>query len=286
MADDSESGRVLRSPREIGLMRRAGLVVWYAHQAAARLVRPGIATSELDAAIGAVFHAYSATPLFLNYPGKHSPFPAVSCISINEEVVHGIPGPRQLREGDIVSIDTGCRLNGWCGDAAITHPVGTISSTARKLLQVTRATLDKAYEQMAVSSRWSQVAREMQNVVEEAGFSVIRDMVGHAIGREMHEKPQVPNYFSKEWADRGDFQLRPGVVLAVEPMVATGKWQLRTLADHWTSVTADQSLSAHFEHTIALTSQGVRRLTGPPETEEELDETPPEFRDNTRWIVW
>jgi methionyl aminopeptidase len=286
MAEGSETGRVLRSPREIALMRRAGLVVWYAHQAAARLIRPGITTAGLDAAIAGVFDSFRATPLFLNYPGKHSPFPAVSCISINEEVVHGIPGTRQLVEGDIVSIDTGCRLNGWCGDAAVTHEVGTVSPSARKLLQVTSAALDTACQQMASSERWSQVAREMQKVVELAGFSVIRDMVGHAIGQEMHEKPQVPNYFSPEWAAKGDFQLRPGVVLAVEPMVAAGKWQLRTLADHWTTVTADQSLSAHFEHTLALTGNGVRRLTGPPETDEELDGTPQEFRDQTKWVVW
>jgi methionyl aminopeptidase len=281
----SAGHRVLRSPREIGLMRQAGLLVWQAHQAAARLVRPGATTGELDAAIAEVFRRNSAIPLFLNYPGK-TPFPAVSCISVNEVVVHGIPGDRQLVESDIVSIDTGCKINGWCGDAAITHPVGDVNSQARRLLHTTRAVLDLAIEQMGQCQYWSEVALAMQGFVEAAGFSVVRSMVGHAIGQEMHESPQVPNWYDPEWVESEDFDLRPGVVLAVEPMVNAGKPELRVLGDHWTTVTRDGAISAHFEHTIAITKDGPRRLTGPPETEAEIGALPTWLRDPAEWVTW
>jgi methionyl aminopeptidase len=275
--------RQLRSAREIGLMRRAGLVVWEAHQAAARLVRPGVTTQELDDAIAEVFRQHRAIPLFLGYPGK-TPFPAATCISINEQVVHGIPGPRTLVAGDIVSVDTGCSLAGWCGDAAVTHSVGEVSPTAKRLLQVTLSALNLAIEQMMAQSRWSQIARQMQRFVEAQGFSVIETLVGHGIGRKMHEAPQVPNYFDPKLA-RDDFDVRPGVVLAIEPMINVGSKQVRTLADHWTIVTADGSLSAHFEHTVARTDSGVRRLTSAPE-ECELELVGEAFRDASRWMIW
>ncbi len=282
----AQSGtRVLRSPREIGKMRRAGLLVWQAHQAAARLIRPGVTTSELNQAIAEVFRSQNAIPLFLGYPGK-IPFPAESCISINEEVVHGIPGKRVLVEGDIISIDTGCKLDGWCGDAATTHAVGKVSGKARKLLNVTNDVLKLAIIRMGECETWGDVAMDMQAFVEAAGFSVVRSMVGHAIGQEMHEPPQVPNYYDPAWADEENFALRPGVVLAVEPMVNIGTEELAHLDDQWTTVTSDRSLSAHFEHTIALTNFGPRLLTGPPETDEEISALPEWMQDRASWVLW
>lgn len=256
--------RNLRSNREINLMRPAGLLVWKAHQIVTDMLAPGITTGELEAAVHAHFRKYDAIPLFLNYPGE-TPFPAVTCISVNEEVVHGIPGERVLQEGDIVSVDTGCKINGWCGDAAKTHAVGEISDEASKLLQVTSGVLDLAIELMQVKKRWSEVAKEMQAYVEDHGLAVVEDFVGHGIGREMHESPQVPNYYSPNKGDDTDFDLRPGVVIAVEPMVNVGTKEVEILEDHWTVVTADDKYSAHFEHTLALTADGVRVMTGPPE---------------------
>lgn len=252
---------ILRSQREIDLMFQAGQLVRQAHQLVRGMVRPGITTAELDAAVEQLFAEAEAIPLFKGVPGK-VPFPAVTCISVNEEVVHGIPGDRVLYEGDIVSVDTGCKLKGWCGDSAWTYPVGQISAEAAKLLEVTERALQVAIELLPVKNRWSQVAREMEQVVTSAGFSVITSLVGHGIGKQMHEEPQVPNYDSPEFRKRGDFDLRPGLVLAIEPMVAVGKPHLTIRPDHWTMATSDRSLTAHFEHTVALTSSGVRVLTG------------------------
>ena len=237
--------RHLRSPREIDLMRQAGLLVWQAHQSAAKLISPGVTTGEISDAMARVFQDANAEPLFLGYPGP-TPFPAVSCISINEEVVHGIPGSRELQEGDIVSIDTGCRIDGWCGDAAITHPVGSVAPEVESLLDTTRGVLALAIKLVGEKSRWSEVAREMQAFVEDAGFSVVEDFVGHAIGREMHEQPQVPNYYSEEWCRRGDFDLRPGTVLAIEPMVNMGNRKVKVMPDQWTQSTVDGRWSAQF----------------------------------------
>ena len=276
--------RVLRSAREISLMRQAGLLVWEGHQAAARLIEPGVTTQQVNDAVAEVFERAGAIPLFLGYPGT-TPFPAVTCISVNEEVVHGIPGDRVLETGDIISIDTGCKINGWCGDAAVTHPVGKISGKAKKLLNVTEGVLNLAIELMSTKKWWSEVAKEMQEYVETAGFSVVKSMVGHAIGQEMHEPPQVPNYFDPAWADDGDFDLRPGVVLAIEPMVNIGTSQLKQLSDHWTTITKDRSLSAHFEHTIAITRDGPLRLTGPP-TDQELAKLPESLQNRDHWVTW
>ena len=256
--------RHLRSPREIDLMRQAGLLVWQAHETTAKLIIPGVTTGEISDAMAKVFQDANAEPLFLGYPGP-TPFPAVSCISINEEVVHGIPGSRELQEGDIVSIDTGCRINGWCGDAAITHPVGRIAPEVESLLDTTRGVLDLAIKLVGEKSRWSEVAKEMQAFVEDAGFSVVEDFVGHAIGREMHEQPQVPNYYSEAWCRRGDFDLRPGTVLAIEPMVNMGTREVKMMPDQWTQSTVDGRWSAHFEHTVAITHQGPRVLTCAPQ---------------------
>ena len=183
----------LRSSREISLMRRAGLVVWAAHQVARSLVRPGMTTGEIDAAVERFFAAHDALPLFKGVPGK-VPFPSVCCISVNDEVVHGIPGPRVLQSGDVVSIDTGCSIGGWCGDSAFTHPVGEISADVQRLLDCTAGVLALAIELMAVRNRWSDVASEMATYVRDHGFSVVENFVGHGIGRSMHEDPQVPNF--------------------------------------------------------------------------------------------
>jgi methionyl aminopeptidase len=255
--------------REIALMRQAGLVVWGAHQIAASLVRPGATTGEIDAAIEEFFNQKGATPLFKGVPGK-VPFPAVTCISVNEEVVHGIPGPRKLVAGDVVSVDTGCRLGGWCGDSAQTLPVGEVSPEAARLLDVTRRTLALAIELMGKKQWWSEVAREMEALVKDSGFYVVESFVGHGIGRQMHEEPQVPNFVSNQLKRSGDFELRPGLVIAVEPMVNMGTKRVHGMPDHWTQVTADGQPSAHFEHTIAMTKDGPIPLTAGPDEVPEL----------------
>jgi methionyl aminopeptidase len=260
---------VLKSAREIGLMRQAGLLVWEAHQRAGALVAPGVTTGQLDQAVERFFAEHKATPLFKGVPGK-VPFPSVCCISVNEEVVHGIPGQRRLREGDIVSIDTGCKLGGWCGDAAVTHAVGRVSPDVRRLLDVTSGVLDLAIDLMGRHSRWSDVAQEMETYVKDRGFSVVECFVGHGIGREMHEDPQVPNFVSRQLRRRGDFALEPGLVIAVEPMVNMGVKKVKGLADHWTQATQDGRPSAHFEHTIAITADGPLVLTAGPNGERDL----------------
>jgi methionyl aminopeptidase len=261
---------ILRSPREIAQMRKAGLLVWEAHQIARGLIRPGVTTKEVDAAIEGFFALHGAEPLFKNYPNSEEgkpPFPAVTCISVNREVVHGIPGGRKLVEGDIVSIDTGCKLNGWCGDAAATYPVGRVYSEVRRLLDVTRTVLSLSIELLTKRKWWSEVAREMEAYVKKNKFSVVEAFVGHGIGRQMHEDPQVPNYIGKGFRRRNDFRLVPGLVLAIEPMVNVGTKQVQMLADHWTQVTADGKPSAHFEHTVAITENGPYILTAGPNGE-------------------
>lgn len=250
----------LRSKREIDLMRRAGAVVAEAHQEVRQRIAPGVTTAEIDDVMEEVFQRHGATPLFKGVPGK-VPFPAATCVSVNEEVVHGIPGNRELRPGDIVSVDTGCRLGGWCGDAAVTHAIGEVSPEAAKLLQVTQATLELAIQLLPVKKRWSQVAREMEAMVRDAGFSVVTGLGGHGIGRNLHEDPHVPNFVSKAFLKNEDFDLRPGLVLAIEPMVNVGRAETRLMPDHWTLVTRDGSLSAHFEHTVAILKGEARILT-------------------------
>lgn len=256
----------LRSPREIAHIRQAGLLVWEGLQRARRMAVPGATTAELDAVVEAFFSEHGAEPLFKGVPGK-VPFPAVCCISVNEEIVHGIPGQRRLCEGDIVSIDTGCKLNGWCADAAVTVPVGRITPEVQRLIDVTRQTLELAIRLMAVKRFWSEVAAEMDALVRRHGFSTVEAFVGHGIGRQMHEDPQVPNFASEEFRRRGDFELVPGLVIAVEPMVNMGTKRVRLLDDHWTQVTQDGKPSAHFEHTIAMTAHGPQPLTAGPNGE-------------------
>lgn len=259
----------LRSAREIALMRRAGLVVWGAHQVAAAAVRPGVTTREIDAAVDRFFAEHGAVALFKGVPGK-VPFPAACCISVNDEVVHGIPGNRVLRAGDVVSIDTGCSVGGWCGDSAITHPVGEVSPDVRRLLDCTSGVLALAIRLMASRNRWSDVAEEMATYVRDHGFSVVENFVGHGIGRKMHEDPQVPNFCSPAFRRNHDFDLEPGLVIAVEPMVNMGTKKVRVLGDHWTQSTVDGLPSAHFEHTVAITESGPVVLTAPPAEGEAL----------------
>jgi methionyl aminopeptidase len=262
---------ILRSPREIAQMRKAGLVVWEAFQIARSLVRPGVATAEIDLALERFYAESQAEPLFKFYPNSTeggAPFPAVTCISINREVVHGIPGKRKLVEGDIVSIDTGCKLSGWCGDAATTFAVGAIPPRTQQLLDVTRGALHLAIKLMGEKKWWSEVAEAMQNHVRVAGFSVVEDFVGHGIGRSMHEDPQVPNFVKRGYRrSRNDFRLVPGLVIAVEPMVNMGTKEVRVAPDQWTQVTVDGQPSAHFEHTIAVTESGPQVLTAGPNGE-------------------
>jgi methionyl aminopeptidase len=223
------------------------------------MLAPGVSTAEIDAAVEGLFARHGATPLFKGFPGE-VPFPAATCISVNHQVVHGIPGSYRIQNGDIVSIDTGCRLNGWCGDAAWTYPVGEISDEKRRLLQVGQLVLHAAIAAFASEKRWSDVAQLMMREAHRAGFSLVEQFVGHGIGREMHEPPQVPNYTNAVMR-KEDFELRPGLVLAIEPMVNAGTHEIRILDDKWTVVTTDGRPSVHFEHTVALTAQGPQILT-------------------------
>ena len=255
----------LKSPREIALMREAGKVVAEALRLCRDMARPGVTTREIDRAVEDLYARRGAVPLFKGYPGK-VPFPAVTCISLNEQVVHGIPGSRAVREGDLLKIDTACKLNGWCADAAITAVVGEVRPEWRRLVEVAEQTLELARVEMGRRNRWSEVARLMQEFVEGSGFSVVTQYVGHGIGRVMHENPQVPNFVNRE-VRKHDFRLEEGLVLAVEPMVNMGRPEVETLRDHWTVVTRDKLPSVHVEHTFALTRDGVVVVTA--------DDTPP-----------
>lgn len=248
-------------------MRQAGLAVWQAHQIAREMIAPGVSTKEIDDKIREYFKRISGKPLFLKYPNHDEgkpPFPAVTCMSVNDAVVHGIPSKEPLIEGDILSMDTGVKLGGWCGDSAWTYAIGEIDSEAQRLLDVTEATLNLAIELMSSKTRWSQIAMEMARYVKDHGYSSVECFVGHGIGRTMHEDPQVPNFVSRSLRGRGDFIIEPGLVLAVEPMVNIGTKNVKLLRDHWTQVTKDGKLSAHFEHTIAITTDGPVRLTEAP----------------------
>jgi methionyl aminopeptidase len=257
----------LKSPREIGLMREAGKVVARALRLCREMARPGVRTAEIDRAVEALYASHGAVPLFKGYRGTgRVAFPAVTCISLNEQVVHGIPGPRAVRDGDLLKIDTACKLNGWCADAAVTLVVGEVRPEWRRLVRVAEEVLDIARVEMGRRKWWSEVAGLMQQHVEKNGFSVVTQYVGHGIGRIMHENPQVPNFVSRE-VRKHDFRIEEGLVLAVEPMVNMGRPDVDTLRDHWTVVTRDGLPSVHVEHTFAVTRGGVLVVTG--------DEEPP-----------
>jgi methionyl aminopeptidase len=249
-----------RSADELARMRRAGRVVAEMHARIRDAIRPGVTTAALDRIGREVIDRNGARSNFLGY-GPHGlpPFPAVICASPNSVIVHGIPDEAPLEEGDIISVDCGAVVLGYHGDAAFTAGVGSISAEAEKLLRVTEESLWAAIGQMQDGNRLSDIGHAVQTVAEGAGFSVVREYVGHAIGTAMHEKPEVPNYGPPGKGPR----LRPGNVFAVEPMVNAGGAATRALADGWTVVTADGSLSAHFEHTIAVTDEGPEVLTLP-----------------------
>jgi methionyl aminopeptidase len=246
---------VLRSKEEIAKMRRAGEVVAEMHAATRAAARPGATTADLDRAARDVLDRRGARSNFLGYHG----FPAVVCTSPNSMIVHGIPGDYVLTEGDIVSIDCGAIVEGYHGDAAFTIGIGTVSALAEQLMRATEQSLWAGIGEMEAGHRLHDIGRAVQGVAEKAGFSVVREYVGHGIGTAMHEDPQVPNY----WPGRPGPILKPGMVLAIEPMVNAGGAGTRMLDDGWSVVTADGSLSAHFEHTIAVTGNGPEVLTRP-----------------------
>jgi methionyl aminopeptidase len=253
---------VLKSRREIELMRRTGQIGCEILGKMQDAVAAGVTTGTLDELARVELERVGGTALSKNYP-TYKPgegFPGHTCISINDVVVHGIPGPRMLREGDIVTLDLALSVGGYCCDMATTVPVGRIGPREQKLLAVTQQTLDLALEHMKPGRKWSDIARLMQHYVESHGFSVVREFVGHGIGRSMHEDPKVPNFVTPEQL-RGDFKLRPGMTLAVEPMVVAGRREVRLLEDQWTVVTEDSQPAAHFEHTVAVTETGVDILT-------------------------
>jgi methionyl aminopeptidase len=253
----------LKSPREIELMRAAGRIVRQVLTKMEELVRPGITTSVLGDAADELIKAAGGEALFkgVKTANVKFPFPSPICVSVNEQVVHGMPGDRVLKEGDIVSVDCGVRMRGYCGDAATTLPVGRISREVQRLLDVTSSSLDFAIKEMAPGKMWSEVASVIQRHVESAGFSVVREFVGHGIGQQMHEEPKVPNYTDRKQR-KGDFRLQPGLVIAVEPMVNMGSREVMIGdATGWPQVTKDGRWSAHFEHTVAITTDGVDVLT-------------------------
>ncbi|RME86292.1 MAG: type I methionyl aminopeptidase [Caldilineae bacterium] len=247
---------LLRDADEIAHMRAAGRVTARVHEAMRRHIRPGISTAELNAIAEDVIRSAGAVPTFLGYHG----FPACICTSINDEIVHGIPNPGViLQEGDIISIDVGATLDGWVGDAAWTYAVGQIPASTQRLLEVTEAALWAGIEMARAGNRLGDISAAVQQTVEANGFSVIREFTGHGVGREMHEPPEVLNYGQPGTGLR----LRPGMTLALEPMVSAGHWLTDTDADGWTVRTMDGSLSAHFEHTIAITTEAPLILTSP-----------------------
>jgi methionyl aminopeptidase len=245
---------ICRSAAELDKMRAAGRLVGEVLTELTARVVPGVTTAELDELAEERIRQAGAVPAFKGYHG----YPATICASINEEVIHGIPnGTRVLNEGDVISIDVGASLDGYFGDSAITLPVGQVSEQAAALLRVTEESLYKAIERVKVGGRISDIGHAVQQHVEAYGFSVVREFVGHGIGQRMHEEPQVPNYGEPGRGPR----LVEGMVLAIEPMVNAGKPAVKVLADGWTAVTRDSSLSAHFEHTVAVTAEGPRILT-------------------------
>jgi len=253
---------VLKSRREIEMMRRAGQVARDILGKMRQASVPGMTTGELDELARDELEKVGGIALSKNYP-TYKPgegYPGYTCISVNEEVVHGIPGKRALREGDVVTLDLAMSLYGYCSDTAVTVPVGKISPANQRLLDVTRQTLELAIQNMKPGRKWSDIARLMQHYVERHGYSVVREFVGHGIGQTMHEDPKVPNFVNFEQL-RGDFLLRAGMTLAVEPMVVAGHREVKLLKDGWTVVTEDGERAAHFEHTIAVTPTGVDVLT-------------------------
>lgn len=247
---------ILKTVRELALMREAGRISQEALQQAGRAVEPGVSTLELDGIVRRYIEKKGATPSFLGYGG----FPASACISVNNVVIHGIPSKQQiLKEGDIVSIDVGARLNGYHGDNAWTFPCGRVSAQAQALMDATREALFEGIRMAVAGNRIGDIGHAVQKYAEARSYSVVRDFVGHGVGAKLHEDPSVPNYGTPGHGLR----LIPGMVIAIEPMINQGTHRVRVLDDKWTTVTADGKLSAHFEHTIAVTPNGPVILTMP-----------------------
>jgi methionyl aminopeptidase len=245
---------LLKSPRELEHMRAAGRILTEVKALLLKLVRPGISTKEIDAEVETLILSRGAASAFKGYRG----YPATVCTSINEEVVHGIPSPkRKLKDGDIIGLDLGCIVEGYYGDCAVTLPVGAVPARVQELIDVTRESLDKAIVQCRVGNRIGDISHAVQTHCESHGFGVVRAFVGHGIGRALHEEPQVPNFGD---AGRGP-ALKAGMVLAIEPMVTMGSWEVQVLEDGWTAVTTDGSMAAHFEDTIAITEDGPDVIT-------------------------
>jgi methionyl aminopeptidase len=244
---------ICKSETELGFLREAGRIVAETHRLMAKSIEPGITTGELDHIADKFIRSQSALPSFKDYNG----FPYSICASVNDELVHGFPGKRKLNEGDIITLDIGAQYRGYHGDSAWTYPVGEISADAQRLLDVTEGSLFAGLALVKPDVRLYTISHAIQRHIEDAGFSVVREYVGHGVGTELHEEPQIPNYGTP---DRGP-RLKPGMVLAIEPMVNAGERFVRTLEDNWTVVTVDGSLCAHFEHTVAVTADGMEILT-------------------------
>ncbi len=258
-------GIVLKSKRELSIMREAGRINALALLAAVKAVSPGVKTREIDAAAAEVLEKMGAKPAFLGYPGPY-PYPAVTTISVNDELVHGIPGDRRLQDGDIVSIDCGSIIDGFVADSAITVCVGECSEEIKRLLDVTLRSLFEGIQQMRLGNRTGDVSSAIQKYVEGHGYNVVREYTGHGVGRNMHEDPQVPNYGT---AGKG-IELRKGMTIALEPMVLAGGFETRILPNQWCVASRDGQLTAHFEHSVAVTKDGPFILTVLDDLDEEL----------------
>lgn len=254
-----------KTREEIERQREACRIVGLCLRRAGEMIRPGVTTAAIDQELEAVIRTEGAEPAFLGYPNPKRggrAFPATACISVNEEVVHGIPSNRKLREGDLVSVDIGCRIDGFFGDAARTYPVMPISEPAQRLVGVCRSSLEAAIAKLRPGTVLREVSRAVQMVVEGAGFQVVKNYVGHGIGRALHEDPQIPNYVSEDFPHLG-MRLEVGHVFAIEPMITEEDAAVRTMRDDWTVVTRNGKLAAHFEDTIAILEDGPRVLTRP-----------------------
>lgn len=252
--DQSQSGGItIKSPQELDLMREAGHVVADTIDVVKRAIQPGVRTKELDVIASRNIHRLGAKPSFKGYRG----FPATICVSLNEEIVHGIPGERVIQEGDIVSLDVGAIVGGYHGDSAVTVGVGTIAREVEQLIETTRQALKQGIQQAKAGGRIGDISWAVQEYAEAQGYSVVREYVGHGVGRALHEEPSVPNFGGP---GKGPL-LRPGMVIAIEPMLNIGGWKTQVLPDDWTVTTADGTLSAHFEHTVAITEDSPEVLT-------------------------
>lgn len=254
---------IRKNHKELEQMRRSGMLVWQILQELAKMVDEGVTTQELERAAEKMMKDAGATPAFKGYytPSAGSRYPYVLCTSVNEQIVHGMPSAKtKLKKGDIVSIDTGVQLDGYFGDSAITVPVGEISDSAKRLLDVTKESLELAIDKVRPGNRLFDICGTVEKHVTGNGFSVVREMVGHGIGTKLHEEPQIPNYVDRK---NENPRLREGMVLAIEPMVNAGAGDMRMMPDKWTAVTKDGSFSAHFEHCVAVTANGPWVLTRP-----------------------